>query len=302
MKIVLFGTTDLTRSVAEFLFTNSYEIVAIVTIVEVFSISYKADGVKNTRFVDMEAWGKGRNIPVIMYNNTDQVISELKELKVTMDFGIVVGWYHMVPKKLRDLFSLGCGGFHASLLPRLRGGAPLNWAILLGLNETGVSFFELADGVDDGLLYAQEKFAIKTQDYIADLIKKSEKAILKMLCKIVPQIEKGQHLKYQQEGRASYCGQRAPEDSQIHWNDSAEKILCLIRASSLPYPGAYSFFEGEKVIIWKAKVAKIDVYGATGQIIIIDGDVCVVCGEGALILQTFTNNQLFKKANNKRMN
>ncbi len=300
MNIVLFGSTDVTLAVADFLSNESHQIGAIVTVSETFSISYKPDGVKNSRFVDMVAWGKEKGIPVIIYKNTDQTISDLKNLGISLDFAIVVGWFHMIQKKLRDLFFSGCAGFHASLLPQLRGGAPLNWAILLNLRETGVSFFEFSDGVDDGPLYAQEKFSIRDGDYIGDLIKKSEKSIIKMLGYTLPQIKRNHSLKHPQKGAPSYCGQRVPEDSQIDWNDPAKNILRLIRASSAPYPGAYSFLDTEKVIIWKAETSKIEVYGIPGQILIADG-IHIACKEGAVTLREYQSNFQIEKSNHKKL-
>lgn len=300
MKIVLFGSTDLTLLVANFLYDNSYEISAIVTIPPVFNISYKQEGVINSRFVDMHAWGVVKNIKTFDYENVSQIIDKISNIKV--DFAIVIGWYHMVPKKLRDLFPIGCAGFHASLLPQLRGGAPLNWAILHGFKETGVSFFELSDGVDDGLLYAQESFIIKPSDYISDLIEKSEKKIIKILKENLSCIKENNFMKYQQVGIPSYCGQRIPEDSQINWNKSAEDILKLIKASSKPYAGAYSFLKKEKVIVWKAELSRIEVYGAPGQILIIDGKIHVVCKDGALMISDYQSAISLEKSNHMRIN
>ena len=299
MNIVLFGSTDLTFSVANFLYENSYEIVAIVTAKEVFKISYKPEGVKNSRFVNMHAWGFERNIPIISYDNADQVIDELKEIKT--DFAIIVGWYHMVPKKLRDIFSTGCSGFHASLLPKLRGGAPLNWAILSDLKETGVSFFELSDGVDDGLLYDQEKFPINTSDYIEDLVDKSNLAIVEMLKRTLPKIINKENILSSQVGNPSYCGQRKPEDSLIDWTMPAIEILRLIRASSRPYAGAYAFLDNQKITIWKAQVSPLEILGVPGQILVVDGNAYIACGCGALLINEAEGMELLMKANHKRL-
>lgn len=300
MKIILFGSTDATLSVATFLLKTPYKIGAIVTTPETFSISYKPEGVKNSRFVDMNIWGTNHGIPVVIYKDTEQAISDLKSLGIELGFALVVGWFHMIPKKLRDLFRLGCAGFHASLLPQLRGGAPLNWAILLDFKETGVSFFEFSDGVDDGLLYAQEKFPIKKSDYIGDLIKKSENSIIKMLEDTLPKIENKHSLTYPQKGEPSYCGQRTPADSKINWNQSAEDILRLIRASSRPYSGAYSFLDTEKIIIWEATISKVKIYGSPGQIIICEKGVHIVCGKGALLVKNYQDNVKLDRCNHRR--
>src|SRR3989338_2147551 len=240
MNITVFGSTDLTLSVLEFLYNNDYKVVAVVTVPEVFRISYYPVGVKNSRFIDLRLWTEQRNIPMFSYENSSQIIENFQDLEINNNFAIVVGWYHMVPKKLRDIFTLGCSGFHASLLPKLRGGAPLNWAILAGLTETGVSFFELSDGVDDGLLYDQENFFIESSDDIADLVHKSRLAIRTMIERTLPKITGERNILYSQNGTPSYCGQRKPEDSLIDWTMSSVNVLRLIRASSRPYSGAYT--------------------------------------------------------------
>jgi methionyl-tRNA formyltransferase len=299
MKIVVFGSSDITQSVAEFLYKKAYRVVAIVTTTKTFNISYNTTGgVKNTRFVDMHTWGEKKQIPVLCYENIDHIVMQLQEIEA--DVALVVGWYHMVPQKLRALFSQGCFGFHASLLPQLRGGAPLNWAILLGLKESGVTFFALTDGVDEGLVYAQERFSINPDDYIIDMVEKSIAAVLKILENILPQMLSGSLIPFPQKGRPSYCGQRIPEDGFIDWRQSAEDILRLIKASSKPYPGAYGFLNAEKVIIWAAKIAEHCLYGAPGQIMVIEGQCLVVCGQGALLLTEIESKISIASSNHKR--
>lgn len=302
MNITVFGSTELTLSVLNFLYENSYKINAVVTTLEIFKISYQPEGIKNARFVDLRAWAEQKNIPTLIYDNPIQTIQELKTLGEDTNFAIVVGWYHMVPKKLRELFPMGCSGFHASLLPKLRGGAPLNWAILSNLKETGVSFFELSDGIDDGLLYDQESFLINPFDYIGDLVTKSRLAILKMLERTLPKIINKEKILYLQIGIPSYCGQRKPEDSLIDWTKLVViDILRLIRASSRPYSGSYTFLEGQKIIIWNANLSSIEVCGVPGQVLIIDEIPYIACISGALLISEAEGMGLLMKSNHKRL-
>lgn len=301
MNIIVFGSTDLTLSVLDFLYNNFYKIKSVVTAPEIFKISYQPEGVKNSRFVDLRSWAGQRSIPILSYDNSIDTIQELKNLGEDTNFAIVVGWYHMVPKKLRDLFPMGCSGFHASLLPKLRGGAPLNWAILSDLKETGVSFFELSDGVDDGLLYDQEKFPINPSDYITDLVDKSNLAILEMLKRTLPKIINQENILSSQIGTQSYCGQRKPDDSLIDWTMPAIEILRLIRASSRPYAGAYTFLDNQKITIWKAQVSSLEILGVPGQILVVDGNAYIVCGCGGLQINETDGMELLMKSNHRRM-
>lgn len=299
MKIVLFGASDITPMIADFLVGNGYDLCAIVTTPSQFKISYNPNGVKNLRHADMHDWAEGKGIPVFDYTDGSKALADLSSLKP--DFALVAGWYHMVPKKLRDLFTVGCAGFHASLLPLLRGGAPLNWAILLGHKEAGVSFFELSDGVDDGLLYAQKKFSILDNDAIGDLVAKSRDAMLAMLAETLPGIRDGSVKPYAQQGEPTYAAQRVPEDSLINWQDSAVDILRLIRASSKPYGGAFTFLDDEKVVIWSAMQTSTPIHGAPGQIMIVDGHACIICGDGAIAVTDYESSLSLEKSGQKRL-
>ncbi len=290
MKIVLFGASDITPMIADFLIGNGYDICAIVTTPSQFKISYNPNGVKNLRHADMHDWAADKGIPVFDYTGGDAALADLTPL--SPDFALVAGWYHMVPKKLRAIFTKGCAGFHASLLPKLRGGAPLNWAILLGHTETGVSFFELSDGVDDGVLYAQKKFPILDTDYIGDLVRKSRDAMLDMLRETLPGIADGSVTPYAQVGEPTHVAQRKPEDSLIDWHASVDDIVRLVRASAKPYGGAYGFIGDERVTIWAAHKANNATPGVPGQVVLQGADIHVICGDGVLTVQDYEGAEL----------
>jgi len=284
MKILLFGSSDTTRLVADYLYEHQYNLTTIVTNTESFKISYRPSGVKNSRYQNMKNWAQDKDVDILLYEDTNQLYNDLNH--GGYDFAIVAGWYHMIPKRIRALFPQGCAGFHASLLPKLRGGAPLNWALLLGHKETGVSCFELSDGVDDGPLYGQKKFLIDNGDNINDLIQKSNKAITNLLGDILPKLQNNRLEKYPQHGEPSYCGQRGPEDSKIDWQNSSNDILRLIRASTRPYPGAYSYIGDQKITIWSALAAEWNIHANPGQILIVDDSIYVGCRQGAIKLHS----------------
>jgi methionyl-tRNA formyltransferase len=182
---------------------------------------------------------------------------------------LVVGWYNMIPRRVREAFRLGCFGIHASLLPKYRGGAPLNWAILNQDCTAGVSFFELTEGVDDGLIFAQRSFLIDEDDYIGDLLSKAEAATLDVVSEVMPLLLHGISMGKPQEGEPSFSLQRQPSDGEIDWTKPATEIARLVRAVSRPYPGAFATLGGRRLTIWRAS-ALLDaprVFGAVGQII-----------------------------------
>ena len=105
------------------------------------------------------------------------------------NFILAAGWYYIIPKDILRIPDLGCGGIHASLLPRYRGGAPLSWAIINGERQTGVSLFYFAGGVDTGDIIGQKKISITERDTIQTVYKKAAKTALRLIEKYIPLIE-----------------------------------------------------------------------------------------------------------------
>jgi methionyl-tRNA formyltransferase len=171
------------------------------------------------------------------------------------DLLLVLGWYYMVPGKVRDSVPLGCVGIHASLLPKYRGGAPIPWAIINGDTETGVSFFYADDGVDSGDIISQIAFDIEENDTCATVYEKATLASIKILQEYIPRIAAGTAPRVaQDETQATYFPQRKPEDGLIDWSWNAKRVRNFIRAQTRPYPGAFTFIEGKKVVIWDADI------------------------------------------------
>lgn len=264
MKILLVGGTDLTLEVGRTLMRLGMPPCGLVTLERSFKIGYAPAGVASARYADVAEWARRHDIPVsIGPDCLADIVGELRP-----DFGLVVGWYHMIPRRIRERFPQGCAGIHASLLPELRGGAPLNWAILSGLSRSGVTLFELGDGVDDGKIYAQQAFDIEKDAAIGELVATSSKAAVALVETSLPRIADGTLKPVLQSGPPSYGLQRTAEDGRIDWASPAASIDRLVRAVSYPYPGAFSFLDGEKIFIWRSVVPSDPprVFGAIGQI------------------------------------
>jgi methionyl-tRNA formyltransferase len=285
-SVLLLGGTDATIAVAQAILEVGVSLEAVVAIGQTFSISYSADPVVNARSVDIADWGRQRGVRVVPFVGYDRLIDQSRTTMPSLC--LVAGWYHMIPRRFRARFTKGCLGFHASLLPQLRGGAPLNWAILADLSETGVTLFEMADGVDDGPIYAQEHLPIGARTQIADLVEASQQACANLVRNNLRGILAGDILPKPQTGVASYGLQRGPEDGRIDWRRSANEIDRLVRAVGRPYPGAFTAFEGNKLFVWSSEPAPTELvfYGAPGQIARTDESLrpYVVTGEGALRL------------------
>ncbi|MCB0429406.1 MAG: methionyl-tRNA formyltransferase [Flavobacteriales bacterium] len=256
MKILFVGSNKIGHACCEALIRTGVEVAAVLTMQQKFDISYaKEKGVTNVLHADFHVFENQYGIPVHGTNGRLQEYMELLN-NIHFDLMVVIGWYHMIPAKVRNLASKGCVGIHASLLPKYRGGAPLVWAVINGERESGVTLFHMEDGVDDGDVVGQEAFEIGADEYIRDVLAKAEQASVRLVEKYVPRILAGDAPRIPQDpAAATVYPQRKPEDGQIDWSWDAEKIFNFIRAQSKPYPGAFTFVEGKKVTIWQADVS-----------------------------------------------
>ena len=260
MRIVFVGSTRLSaRCLNEVVVMPGSRVVGIVTNPETFKISYNPDGVRNVMYGNLVDEAKQHGIPSYIMQD---IMSEpgLSDALAAWkpDFILVIGWYHMVPRKIREMAPLGCAGVHASLLPRYRGGAPLVWAMINGERETGVSLFHLSDGVDDGDIIGQKSFEIAPADTIAEVLTRCEEVTISLLRQYLPAIAEGNAPRIQQDvSRATVFQQRSPEDGRIDWQWSAEKIKNFIKAQTRPYPGAFTDVGGKRLRIWNADVEEL---------------------------------------------
>lgn len=255
MRTVFFGATELGYYCCEALIQGGHNVVGIFTIPREFDISYSpGKKVKNYLFRDFRILGKEYNIPVFEVNqNLKQSQEKLEEL--APDFLLAIGWYYMIPKSMLNLFSKGAAGIHASLLPKYRGNAPLVWAMINGEKETGISFFYFSDGVDEGDIIGQKAFSIQSEDTILDLLNKTKSAAIEVLLEYMPAIANGTSPRLPQDhSQATNFPKRSPEDGLINWDWDAERIRNFIRAQTKPYPGAFTYINGKKVIIWDATI------------------------------------------------
>lgn len=289
-SVLLLGGTDVTLAVAEAVVASGAQLAAVVSVAPQFSISYSREKITNVRRADLATWCEAQGIRHIAFESYAAIPADLDG--VHPDLCLVAGWYHMVPISFRERFPCGCHGFHASLLPLLRGGAPLNWAILSGMSETGVTLFELGDGVDDGLVFGQERLPIGARTTIGELVEASRSACARLTVSLLPAMLDRSLVGRPQTGVPSYALQRRPEDGRIDWTRSVAEIDALIRATGRPYPGAFTDLEGEQIRVWSAAPADglPRVLGLPGQIARIaeSGLPCVVAQDGMLVIHEAT--------------
>lgn len=258
MNIVFFGATELGYKCCRLIVENKLaNVCGIFTIPKEFNISYSDKPVNNVNFADFHKLGKEFGIPV--KDVTGKMSNYAESIKaLNPELIVVIGWYYMVPKGIRSIASKGCVGMHASLLPKYRGGAPLVWAIINGEEKTGLTFFYLDDGVDNGDIIAQREIEIKVNENIKDIIDKVTNAAINITNEYIPLLANGTAPRIKQdETIATYFPQRKPEDGNIDWSWDTKKIKDFIRAQTKPYPGAYTILNGKKLYIWDAEIINI---------------------------------------------
>lgn len=260
-------------------------VVGVVTAPQTFTISYRPTGVTNVLHADVAAFAAARNIPVATLVDSMSDPALFDEVAAWRpDVFIVAGWYHMIPKRWRELAP--AYGLHASLLPDYSGGAPLVWAMINGESKTGITLFQMTDGVDSGPIAAQAEEPIKDNDTIATLYSRIEDRGLELLHNALPAMADGTLLLLpQDESRRRCVPQRSPEDGKIDWNNEAAAIDRFIRAQTRPYPGAFSTLNGKPITIWSSQLCSNYLEGKVGQVhLSANGSFSVKCAGGSIVL------------------
>lgn len=258
MNIVFLGASSLGLQCCRLIIEKKLaNVCGIYTIPKKFEISYSDKPVENVNFADFHELGKEFGIPVTDVTGKMGSYSEsIKSLKP--DLIVVIGWYYKIPESILKIAPKGCVGMHASLLPLYRGGAPLVWAIINGENKTGLTFFYLDSGIDNGDIIAQHEIEINNNDYIKDILAKVNHTALNILTEYLPLLAAGNSPRIKQdESLATYFPQRKPEDGEINWSWDVKKIKDFIRAQSKPYPGAFTIINGKKITIWDADITEL---------------------------------------------
>jgi len=174
------------------------------------------------------------------------------------DLLIVLGWSQLLNDEVLSIPTIGTIGAHASLLPKMRGSAPINWAIIKGEEKTGNTLMWLNIGVDTGKIIDQYEFKINLYDSCNTLYENVAESNRVMLERSLPLIaKKGSIGIAQQENREDLLPRRKPADGLINFNQTSLELYNFIRALTRPYPGAFFKYRDLKVIIWKASYSNL---------------------------------------------
>ena len=264
MKIIFISGVKFGHDILHHILENNWKVSAI--------FSYDDSKRKfYSDFISFDEISKTYGIRHIKVNNINdqENIKIIKEIQP--DLILVMGWSQIIQKEILEIPRLGVIGSHPTLLPKYRGRAPIPWSIIKNLPESGLTFFYMAEGTDDGDILDQTRFDISSNDDASTLYEKITTLGKNMLIKNLPLLENGKAKRIKQDNSKfiEYWPKRTPEDGKIDWCKDGKDVYALIRATTHPYPGAYTFFKKSKLIIWKAKLLE-EKYGEPGKIIVVN--------------------------------
>ncbi len=201
------------------------------------------------------------------------------------------GWQRLFPDEILQTLSIGAIGVHGSseFLPKGRGRSPINWSLIEGKKRFIMHYFIIKEGVDDGDVFHYEIFDINEWDTCKTIYYKNAIITQQIMLRFIPKLLKGELITYPQLGEPTYYPKRTPEDGRIDWEKTVFEIYNFIRALTKPYPGAFTFVENEKLMIWQAQPFDTKItypYAEIGQIVEVfaNGDFIVNCNSGLLLV------------------
>ncbi len=243
MKVAVFGYHNIGYECLKVLIEAGEQIVAIVT--------HQDDPGEEIWFQSVAELARTHNLPVYTPSNpnTPPFIDLIR--KCAPDLILSFYYRRLLSKELLAIPPLGGINLHGSLLPKYRGRCPVNWVLINGESETGVTLHYMIEKADAGDIIAQRPVPIDREDTAFSLSHKLTAAAVRLFKETFPLIKAGTAPRVPQDSRlSSTFGGRRPEDGKIIWEHSAAAIHNLIRAVTHPYPGAFTFHDGRKLYLW----------------------------------------------------
>ena len=276
MKTIVFAYSEFGCIGIEMLIKAGYDIQAVFT--------YRDDPNETVfyRSVAKVCVDNGLRAYTLDKDNEAQRMAMIEAL--APDFVFSFYYRSLLPDAILNLARKGAYNLHGSLLPHYRGRAPVNWVLVKGETRTGVTLHHMVARADAGDIVAQAAVDIMYEDTAFILQHRLLDATKTLLAEQLPLIAKGTAPRIKQDiTKGNYCGRRTSADGQIDWTQPAETTRNLIRAVTQPYPGAFSFIGGTKILIWDSAVdAKAS--GAAGSILSLS-PLTIACGDGALVIK-----------------
>ena len=282
MRVLFMGTPDFARESLQALYNAKYDIIGVVTNVD----KPKGRGMK-LQPSEVKEFAIEKQIkvyqPIKIKNNTE-FINEIK--KLAPDVICVVAYGKILPKEILDIPRYGCINVHASLLPKYRGAAPIQWAILNGDKKTGVTTMYMDVGMDTGDMILKEEVEINENETTGQLWERLSKIGGNLLIETLKQIKAGTANRTKQGDNYTLAPMISKDMAQIDWaGKTALEIKNLVRGLN-PFMGAYSYLNGKKIKFWKVDIATEDEIITENMDFVKNGTILVANEKDGLFIKT----------------
>lgn len=262
MNIVFVGAVDGSRVALDALIKAGLPPALVITLPPELAA-------RHSDYADLSTMAELANSAVLFAQdiNAPDVINVMR--RTEPDLCLVIGWSRICKAEFRAIARYGNIGFHPAPLPRFRGRAAIPWTILQNEATSGSTLFWLDEGTDSGPILLQKSFPVASDETARSLYSKQVINLAAMLPQAVQLVQSGSAPSMpQDQTMASYCARRTPDDGIIDWHKAAHSVLRFIRAVGDPYPGAFTFCEGEKLFVDRAALFPEShrFIGLTGQI------------------------------------
>jgi methionyl-tRNA formyltransferase len=274
MRLVVMAYQDIGYVCLEELLALGAEVAAVVT--------HRDDPHEEVWFRSVAALARQAGLPVLQPDSVNQpdVLSALAELRP--DLILSVYFREILSPEVLRLAPRGALNLHGSLLPRYRGRCPVNWVLIHGERETGVTLHYMDAKPDRGDIAAQRAVEIADDDTALTLNRKLGEAARHLLRETFPLLVAGTAPRIPQDhARATYFGGRRPEDGRVEWQQGAHQLYNLVRAVTHPYPGAFTTWRGRQLFVWSATPRDEPRSGRPGEVCGISPEEGIVVGTGA---------------------
>ena len=269
-KAVVFGYGDIGVRCLGVLLDAGLEVPLVVT--------HRDDPGEKRWYASLFDFSKSRRLQVVVDPGKEILEKNLAEIRPDLIFSFY--YRSMLPMSVLKLARLGAWNMHGSLLPKYRGRAPLNWAILKGETETGVTLHAMVEKPDAGGIVDQQAVPIGPDETAVEVFRKMTDAAVEVLGRSLSSLQKGSpRLRLNDLSKGSYFGRRTPQDGRIDWSRPAAEIHNLVRAVAPPFPGAFS---GSMKINRTSKTEKAASGRSLGPFQE-DGEWFAACGDGKVL-------------------
>ena len=279
MRVVFFGTPEFAVPSLEALLGEGFDVVAVVTQPD------KPQGRSRSTAVPppVKTAAEAEDVPVLQPPRPSDPAFVERLRALAPDVGVVVAYGHILRRDLLALPRLGMINVHPSLLPELRGAAPVEWAILNGLKQTGVTIMRMDEGLDSGPILLQIPHDIDPDETGGELAEHLSEMGAQALVEVLALLQtNGLEPRVQDHPRATYAPKLTRETAHIRWTDPAERVARLIRGLD-PRPGAWTELDGREVKLFGARV--VEGRGAPGEVQQTDDGLRITTGQGAVRIE-----------------